>query len=138
MAAAMAAANAFAPGSGAALQLANRAIQFGGHAAAIGVQGLMETFLPSGSPLGAAGNSWFGKLAGGLAGARPAKNNTVGGGGLGQAQGAPQMPGGAGAQNTRNTTVNNTVNLTNNKADEDQNGKTIEKHLNYMYQGPGR
>ncbi|WP_305366953.1 transglycosylase family protein [Mycolicibacterium grossiae] len=138
MAAAMAAANAFAPGSGAALQLANRAIQFGGQAAAIGVQGLMETFLPSGSPLGAAGNSWFGKLAGGLAGARPAKNNTAGGGGLGQAQGAPQMPGSAGAQNTRNTTVNNTVNLTNNKADEDQNGKTIEKHLSYMYQGPGR
>lgn len=71
-----------APGAGQAAQLgmklANRAIQFGGQAAGIGVSGLMETLLPSGSPLGSIGNSWFGKAAGAIASARPALPNTAG------------------------------------------------------------
>lgn len=84
-----------APGAGQAAQigmkLANRAIQFGGQAAGIGVSGLMETFLPSGSPLGNIGNSWFGKLAAGFAGARPALPNTA-------AQQAPTNPNAQGQQ----------------------------------------
>ncbi|MGV0785107.1 phage tail tape measure protein [Mycolicibacterium sp. XJ775] len=71
-----------APGAGQAAQigmkLLNRTIQYGSQAAGIGVSGLMETFLPSGSPLGNLGNSWFGKLAAGFASARPALPNTAG------------------------------------------------------------
>lgn len=71
-----------APGAGQAAQigmkLLNRTIQYGSQAAGIGVSGLMETFLPSSSPLGNLGNSWFGKLAAGFASARPALPNTAG------------------------------------------------------------
>jgi len=66
------------PGGGLASQLALRAIEFGGQALAIGASGLMETFLPSGSALGDPSKSWFGKLASGFGGARPATANTAG------------------------------------------------------------
>lgn len=74
------AASAF-PGVGQAaatgIKLANRAIQYGGQVAGIGVQGLMETFLPTGgSEL--ANNGWLTRLVGGLAGAAPAIPNTAG------------------------------------------------------------
>lgn len=70
-----------APGAGQAAQtamkLANRAIQYGGQVAGIGVQGLMQTFLPTGgSEL--ANNSWLTKIVGGLAGAAPALPNMAG------------------------------------------------------------
>ncbi|ACI06230.1 tail length tape measure protein [Mycobacterium phage Brujita] len=71
-----------APGASQAAQmgikLANRAIGYAGQLAGIGVSGLMETFLPSGSPLANIGNSWFGKVAAGFAGARPALPNLAG------------------------------------------------------------
>jgi hypothetical protein len=61
------------------MELANRAVAFGGQAASIGVSGLMETFLPSGDSADASiGNSWLGRIAGGLAGARPATPNVAG------------------------------------------------------------
>lgn len=61
------------------MELANRAVAFGGQAASIGVSGLMETFLPSGdSPESSIGNSWLGRIAGGLAGAAPALPNLAG------------------------------------------------------------
>lgn len=71
-----------APGAGQAAQigikLANRAIQYGAQAAGIGASGLMETFLPTGgSEL--ANKSWLTKIAGGIAGARPAIPNLAGG-----------------------------------------------------------
>ena len=75
-------ANMFAPGSGAAAQAAadmaqkaiQRTIAFGGQAAGIAVQGLQEVFGVSdpdggGSP---AGGSWISRIAGSLAGAKPA------------------------------------------------------------------
>ncbi len=90
--------SAVAPGMGQAaqmgVQLANRTAQFAGQLAGIGVGGLMETFLPHGSPLADPGKSWLGKLAGGLAGARPATPNAAGGGEGGQAgqSAPPQTP----------------------------------------------
>lgn len=75
-------ANAFAPGSGAAAQAAadmaqkaiQRTIAFGGQAAGIGMQGLMETFGVSDPDGGGSsgGSSWLTRIAGGLAGAKPA------------------------------------------------------------------
>jgi hypothetical protein len=56
----------------------NRAIEYGAQVAAIGVQGLSETFLPAGgSEL--AQNNWGTRLLGGLAGAAPAMANLAGG-----------------------------------------------------------
>jgi hypothetical protein len=56
----------------------NRAIEYGGQVAAIGVQGLMETFMPAGgSEL--AQNNWLTRFAGGIAGAAPAMANLAGG-----------------------------------------------------------
>jgi hypothetical protein len=79
------------PGAGQAaatgMKLANRAIQFGGQVAGIAVGGLMETFLPHGSPLADPGKSWFGKIAAGVAGARPALPN------MAQQKAQPQQPG---------------------------------------------
>jgi hypothetical protein len=60
------------------IQLANRTIAYGGQLAAIGVGGLMETFLPHGSAVGDPGKSWLGKLASGFSGARPALPNAAG------------------------------------------------------------
>jgi hypothetical protein len=59
------------------IKLANRAIQYAGQVAGIGVQGLMETFLPTGASE-LANNSWFTRIIGGLAGAAPALPNVAG------------------------------------------------------------
>jgi hypothetical protein len=56
----------------------------------------METLLPAGSPLAA--NSWFSKLAGGISGARPAKDNQAGTKGATPGQAPPAMPGAATGQ----------------------------------------
>jgi hypothetical protein len=81
-------ANMFAPGSGAVAQAAadiaqkaiQRTIAFGGQAAGIAVQGLQETFGVSDPDGGgnAAGASWLTRIAGGLAGAKPAGIGTAG------------------------------------------------------------
>lgn len=76
------AANAFAPGSGAAAQMAmeliNRTIGYAGQVAGIGVDGLMETFSVGDTALGDLGNSWLGKIAAGFAGAGMALPNSAG------------------------------------------------------------
>lgn len=87
--AAATAADLFAPGAGQAVQigakLINRAIQYAGQVAGIGVSGLMETFLPTGgSEL--ANNNWLTRIAGGIAGASPALANVAGSLGQQQAQ----------------------------------------------------
>jgi hypothetical protein len=107
-----------APGAGQAAQvgikLANRAIQYGAQAAGIGASGLLETFLPTGgSEL--ASNSWLTKIAGGIAGARPAIPNLAGGAGAqamdnknksqGGQDGQGETPTGPGGQ-TNNITIN--------------------------------
>ncbi|QGJ91841.1 tape measure protein [Mycobacterium phage Traaww1] len=80
--AAAAAANAFAPGSGIAVQkgmeVANRAMKFGGQLIGIGAEGLMETFLLNDSPLADPSKSWFGKVAMGIGNIKPAGENTAG------------------------------------------------------------
>jgi tape measure domain-containing protein len=80
--------DAMAPGAGQAaaaaaqigIQLANRAIKYAGQTAGIGVSGLLETFVPAGdNPKASIGNSWLGKIAGGIASAAPVLPNMAGG-----------------------------------------------------------
>lgn len=102
--------DAMAPGAGQAAQtgmkLINRTIQYGGQAAGIGVQGLMDTFLPMGGSQLAQSN-WATRIIGGLAGALPAIPNMAGKKAPEQAQGG-QGQGGAGNTTTvnHNTTIN--------------------------------
>ncbi|OHT86898.1 phage tail tape measure protein [Mycobacteroides saopaulense] len=124
-----------APGAGQAAQtgmkLANRAIQYGGQVAGIGVQGLMDTFLPTGgSEL--ANKSWITKIVGGIAGAAPALPNMAGKSTAPQNQNqedpnAPNKQGG----NTTNITVNNQ------RATEDGTGRDIAYHQQAQNQAPG-
>lgn len=132
--------NALAPGAGAAaqigIQVANRAIKYAGQVAGIGVSGLFETLFVGDNPMGSIGNSWFGKLAGGLAGARPALPNMAGkapapenpaGGPQGSADAAGQKAG-----NTANITINNQG------ATPDQNGEDVAAHTAAMWAPAGR
>lgn len=61
-----------------AFQLLNRTAAYGAQGVGIGVEGLLETVLPSDSPLSDFGNTLPGKLISGIAGARPAQPNTAG------------------------------------------------------------
>jgi hypothetical protein len=87
-----------APGASQAAQvgmkLANRAAGYAGQLAGIGVGGLLETFLPNNSSTADPSKSWLGRIASGVAGARPALPNTAG-----SAPAQPPMPqqGGAAA-----------------------------------------
>lgn len=123
-----------APGAGAAakigIQLANRTIKYAGQVAGIGVSGLMETFLPAGdNPKASIGNSWFGKIAGGIASAAPAIPNAAGGKPKGQDAQSGAKAGG--------NTINNTVNLTNNRATEDMAGNQAVREMGAMYAPSG-
>lgn len=119
-----------APGAGQAAQmgmkLLNRTIQYGGQVAGIGASGLMETFLPSGSPLGNLGNSWFGKLAAGFASARPALPNVAG-------QQAPPNPNaqgqGGGQPGTSVGTNIEKLEYNNHQASEDRAGADLTRQL---------
>lgn len=90
--------DALAPGAGQAAAIAaniamkeiNRAIQFGGQAAGIGVEGLMETFIPAGgSQLADPLKSLPGRILTGFAQARPALPN-ISGQPTGPEQGQPK------------------------------------------------
>jgi TP901 family phage tail tape measure protein len=75
------AADIVAPGSGAAVQIASqevqRAIKFAGQATAIGIGGLLDTFIPfGGSDL--AQNNWLTRGASAFAGVQPQIPNTAG------------------------------------------------------------
>ena len=128
-----------APGAGAAakigIQLANRTIKYAGQNAGIIASGVLDTITPSGdNPKSSIGNSWFGKILGGVASAAPALPNVAGGKGqqaLPPGQGA--QPGGAGGN-----TINNTVNLTNNKATEDMAGNQAVREMGAMYAPAGQ
>lgn len=127
-----------APGAGAAakigIQVANRTAKYLGQVAGIGVSGLLETFTPAGSnPKASIGNSWFGKIMGGLAGASPALPNMAGGK-------APEMEGN-GAQNgaqAAGNQVNQSVTINNNHATEDMAGNQAARELGAMYAPAGR
>jgi hypothetical protein len=81
--AASSAADMFAPGSGAAMQVGfqelNRAASYGAQVAGIGVEGLLEAILPNSSSVG---GDWAksipGRLLMGVAGVRPSGQNTAG------------------------------------------------------------
>lgn len=60
------------------IELANRTSGYIGQLAGIGVSGLLETFLPNNSQAADPSKSWFGRIASGLSGARPALPNTAG------------------------------------------------------------
>lgn len=79
MGAAGGAANAMLPGAGTLIQLANRAAGYVGQLATIGVEGLLETWLPSGgSALADPTKTLPGKILSGIAGAHPSNPNTAG------------------------------------------------------------
>jgi TP901 family phage tail tape measure protein len=127
-----------APGAGAAakvgIQLANRTIKYAGQVAGIGVSGLLETFSPAGdNPKASIGNSWLGKIMGGLAGAAPSLPNMAGGK-------KPDAIGGGDAQagaKAGGNTINNTLNLTNNRATEDMAGNQAVREMGAMYAPSG-
>jgi hypothetical protein len=114
------------------MKLASRAIQFGGQAAGIGVDALMQTFIPQGSQK--AGSGWLQRGVGAISSVKPALPNLAGGksptaqnGDANQGQsGQPPVQGG-----------DTNINVTNNQASEDQNGKTIAFHLGAQNSGPG-
>ncbi len=126
------AASAF-PGAGQLAQTgikeANRAIQFAGQAAGIGVSGLLETFLPTGgSEL--ANKNWLTKIAGGLAGARPALPN-VAGGKQGQSNLQPQQ-GQDGQPQQGQPGQTNHININTNTDDPNSMANTVTHHLGVM------
>ena len=132
-----------APGAGAAakvgIQLANLTLKQAGKVAGIGVSGFMETLSIGDNPMGSIGNSWFGKLAGGLAGAKPALPNKAGGpppGGDPSKQ--PGGPGGGAQQAAQRAGNTANINITNNGATPDQNGRDVAAHTAAMWAPSGR
>ncbi|ABM12290.1 phage tail tape measure protein, TP901 family [Mycolicibacterium vanbaalenii PYR-1] len=127
-----------APGAGAAakvgIQLANRTIKYAGQVAGIGVSGLLETFSPAGdNPKASIGNSWLGKIMGGLAGAAPSLPNMAGGKKPDAINGGDAQAGGKAGGNT----VSITNNLTNNHATEDMVGNQLVREQAAMYTQSG-
>lgn len=102
-----------APGSSAAakigIQLANRSIGFAAQAGGIAASGVGEFLTVGDNPRGSIGSSWWGKLAGGLAGAAPALPNLAGGkkppGPMTQAGGDPAKAGNVDNSQTNHITV---------------------------------
>lgn len=148
--------DAFAPGGGQAaaaaaqtmMQLAIRGIQFASQAVGIGVQGIGETLIPAGSDLAA--NSWFTKLAGGIAGAGLNLPNVAGKGDdgaptpeqvVGQGQGLDGRPAGlpdpaaaGNVDNSKNVTNNNSLTIQAAPGQNEQSmGNTVTSHLAEMY-----
>lgn len=127
-----------APGAGAAakigIQVANRTAKYAGQVAGIATSGLLETITPAGSnPKASIGNSWLGKIVGGIAGASPALPNMAG-------SKAPQMEGGQSAQDGARAGNSVTQNLTinNNRATEDMAGNQAVRELGAMHAPAGR
>ncbi|AAN12412.1 hypothetical protein PBI_CHE8_14 [Mycobacterium phage Che8] len=129
--------DAMAPGAGQAAQtgvkLINRAIEYGGQVAAIGAQGLMETFLPTGGS-DLANNNWITRIAGGLAGAAPALPNLAGQASQQRKDIDPQAAAQGQVQPKQGDT-NITVN--NQRATEDGTGRDVAYHLQNQYVMPG-
>ncbi|AXC35560.1 tape measure protein [Mycobacterium phage Clifton] len=130
--------DAMAPGAGQAAQtgvkLINRAIEYGGQVAAIGAQGLMETFLPTGGS-DLANNNWITRIAGGLAGAAPALPNLAGQASQQRKDIDPQAAAQGQVQPKQGGDTNITVN--NQRATEDGTGRDIAYHLQNQYVMPG-
>lgn len=134
------AADLMMPGAGAlarmGIQLAKRTIEYGAENVGIGVSRIMETLSLGDNPAGSLGNSWLGKVAGGLAGAAPALPNLAGKPPPGETPAAGGAQGAAKGGTPGN--VNNTVNVTNNGASDYQNGRAAIRELGAMHAQPGR
>ena len=124
------------------VQLGNRAIGQAGKAVGITVGGLLETFLPANSKLADPGANWFGRIAGGFAGAKPALPNMTGQpadkptsqqpdplADPAAAQQSSKQSGGPGGGVT--------VNYNNYQATEDRAGADLTTHLMAMNSTPG-
>lgn len=126
-----------APGAGQAastgIQLANRAVGFIGQLGGIFAGGLMETLLPNDAAMADPTNSWFGRVAAGVAGSAPALPNMAGQSAVGPV--GQQQGGGQGTPAAGGSPI--TVNYTNNQATEDRAGKDLTNHLSAMYTTPG-
>ena len=126
------------PGAGAAakigIQVANRTAKYGGQVAGILTSGFLDTITPAGDkPQASIGNSWLGKLAGGIAGASAALPNAAGGKPPGPMGGQGQQGGQGG------NTINNTLNMTNNRTTEDFAGNQAVREMGAAnWNVPGR
>lgn len=126
-----------APGAGAAakigIQVINRSIKYAGQMAGIATNFWLSALTPAGeNPKASIGNSWFGKLIGGIAGAKPALPNLAGGkppGAMGQEGQQGQQPG---------QPVTNNLTINNNHATEDFTGNQAVRELGEMYAPAGR
>jgi hypothetical protein len=132
-----------APGAGQAastgIKLASRAIQQAGQVAGIGVQGLMETFLPTGASE-LANNSWFTRIAGSFAAMATALPNTAGGKGQGKDGAEPPLSPADVLQqqaNAKGGTNIEKLEYNNNGATEDRAGKDLTYHLERSAAPPG-
>ncbi|MEB3021315.1 tape measure protein [[Mycobacterium] crassicus] len=130
-----------APGAGMAaqkgIQLINRAIGYGGQLAGIGVGGLLNTFTTRESPLADMGNSWFGRIASGFAGARPAGKNMAGQSTLPNPEDARKQGGQQAGANTTNNTTNITVEGRNRTDEQLANETAYQNHAIQQYARPG-
>ena len=126
------------PGSGAAVQMAsqiiNKTIQFGGRPPGWRL-GDRRLLLDRRQPARLTGQFVARRMAGGIAGAKPALPNLAGkkppDAMTGDQASKPAAGGGQGG-NTFNTTVNN------NRATEDGTGRDLNRHLEAMTAAPGR
>lgn len=130
----------------------NRGIGFLGQEAAVGVNGLLQTVFPRESPLADVSTSWFGKIASGLAGARPATTNLAGLADANMAGMSDEMPpnpdrvnqpgaGQNGEPGQPNGPVNNNTQITvkNYAANEQGNGRDVAAawHAQQQYSHAG-
>ncbi|MCV7254169.1 hypothetical protein H7J86_18570 [Mycobacterium hackensackense] len=127
------------PGAGAAakigIQLASRTIGYGAQNLGIAANAIGETLSLGDNPRGGIGNSWLGKLAGGLAGAAPALPNLAGKKPPGPMD---QVGGGQGKGDTTINQNDQSIHIKNEKASEDQTGKVIAEQRAAMFAPPGQ
>jgi len=126
------------------IQEINRAIGFLGQAAAIGAQGVIETFVPNaGSEL--ANRNWITRILGGIAGMAPALPNLAGQITAGQQKQAqpPLQPNEVDPNTTKHGEGNGqapgpiNVEYHNHQATEDRAGADLTWHLQQAYAAPG-
>jgi len=134
--AATSALDAFAPGSSAAakigIQVANRSIGYAAQNAGIAANAIGEFFSVGDNPKGSIGAGWFGKIAGGLAGAGAALPNIAG-------QKAPQQQGNGQQQGGNTNNVNNTINVQAREgASGQEHGEQVAAETSRMYAPAGR
>jgi hypothetical protein len=119
----------------------NRAIGMGAQAAGIGVEGLMQTFLPVESELGDPMRGWFGKGLGAVAGIRPAAKNVAGGLtdkilGTGPDKGqqaalTPEQAAAGRAQNTDSSSTDNSISVNVTGMPNDQAGQATKQAIDH-------